>query len=64
MQADIVAKLNEAINESLAAPGMDAHMAQDGLTAAGGTPEEFGALLKSEVERWGGLVKLKGIKLD
>jgi tripartite-type tricarboxylate transporter receptor subunit TctC len=64
MPAPIVAKLNKAINESLTAPGMDAHMAQDGLSAAGGTPEEFGALLKSEIERWGTLVKAKGIKLD
>ena len=28
------------------------------------TREEFGALLKSEIERWGTLVKAKGIKLD
>jgi tripartite-type tricarboxylate transporter receptor subunit TctC len=64
MPAPIVAKLNKAINEALIAPGMDTHMAQDGLSAAGGTPEEFGALLKSEIERWGTLVKAKGIKLD
>jgi tripartite-type tricarboxylate transporter receptor subunit TctC len=62
--ADIVAKLNKAINEALVSPGMDAHLASDGLTAAGGTPEEFGALLRSEVDRWGALVKTKGIKLD
>ncbi|MFY9509541.1 MAG: tripartite tricarboxylate transporter substrate binding protein [Rubrivivax sp.] len=61
---EIVKKLNAAINEALKAPGMDTHMASDGLTAAGGTPEEFGALLKSEIERWGTLVKVKGIKLD
>ena len=64
MPADIVKKLNATINEALKAPGMDTHMASDGLTPAGGTPEEFGALLKSEVERWGALVKAKGIKLD
>lgn len=61
---EVVKKLNQAINESLKAPGMDTHMASDGLTAVGGTPEEFGALLKSEIERWGALVKVKGIKLD
>ena len=64
LPADIVKKLNAAINDALKAPGMDAQMASDGLTAAGGTPEEFGALLKSEIERWGALVKVKGIKLD
>ena len=62
--ADIVAKLNKAINESLTGPGMDAQMASDGLTAASGSPEEFGALMKTDIERWGALVKAKGIKLD
>lgn len=61
---EIVKKLNAAINEALKAPGMDTHLASDGLTAAAGTPEEFGALLRSEIERWGALVKVKGIKLD
>src|SRR4030095_649980 len=64
LPADIVAKLSKAVNESLKAPGMDTQFATDGLTPAGGTPEEFGALLKSEVDRWGGLVKTKGIKLN
>ncbi len=64
MPADIVAKLNKVINESMAAPGMDAHLASDGLTAAPGTPEAFGALVKSEAERWGKLVKTKGIRLE
>jgi tripartite-type tricarboxylate transporter receptor subunit TctC len=59
-----VKKLNRAINESLKAPGMDTHMASDGLTAAGGTPEEFQALLGSEVARWGKLAKARGIKAD
>jgi tripartite-type tricarboxylate transporter receptor subunit TctC len=62
--ADIVKKLNRAINESLKASGMDTHLASDGLTAAGGTPEEFQALLESEVARWGKLAKARGIKAD
>ncbi|MFC5521578.1 tripartite tricarboxylate transporter substrate binding protein [Polaromonas jejuensis] len=61
---EIQAKLNKAVNEALTAPGMEAGMAQDGLTAAGGKPEEFGALLKSEVDRWGALAKKRGIKAE
>lgn len=61
---EIVARLNKAINESLTVKGMDESLAQDGLTAAGGSPEAFGALLKSELERWGSLVKSKKISLD
>lgn len=61
---DIVKKLNAAVSEALNAPGMDTHMASDGLTAAVGSPEEFGTLIRSEIDRWGALVKTKGIKLD
>ena len=61
---EIVAKLNKAINEVVAAQGMDTNLASDGLTAAPGSPEEFGALIESEAKRWGTLVKSKSIKLD
>ena len=61
---EIAAKLNQAINESMIAPGMDAHLASDGLVAAAVTPVEFGALLRSELERWGALVKARGVKVD
>jgi tripartite-type tricarboxylate transporter receptor subunit TctC len=64
MPKDVLATLNKAINESLTGPGMEAGMAQDGLTAATGSPEEFGALMKSEIERWGALAKKRGIKAD
>ncbi len=61
---DIQLKLNKAVNDALKASGMEAGMAQDGLTAAGGMPEEFGALLGSEVARWGALAKKRNIRAD
>ena len=61
---DIVAKLNTAINEVIGGAGMDTNLASDGLTAAPGTPEAFGALIDAEAKRWGDLVKTKGIKLN
>ena len=60
--SEIVEKLNRAINEAMAAPGMDKHLEGDGLVAAAMSPEEFGALIRSEVERWGALARAKGIK--
>ncbi|SNS48554.1 Tripartite-type tricarboxylate transporter, receptor component TctC [Noviherbaspirillum humi] len=62
--ADIVAKLNKAINESLNGANMETQLESDGLKPASGTPEEFGALIGSEIERWGKLVKARGIRLD
>ena len=61
---DIQMKLNKAINESLTASGMESGMASDGLSPAGGTPEEFGALLATEVTRWGALVKKRNIRAE
>ena len=61
---DIQLKLNAAINESLTASGMAAGMASDGLSPAAGTPEEFGALLATEVTRWGALVKKRNIRAE
>ena len=57
-------KLNAAINESLSASGMAAGMASDGVSPAVGTPEEFGALLATEVTRWGALVKKPNIRAE
>lgn len=61
---DVQLQLNKAVNESLQGPGMESGMAQDGLTAAGGTPEAFQTLLASEIQRWGTLARKRGIKAD
>jgi tripartite-type tricarboxylate transporter receptor subunit TctC len=31
---------------------------------AGGTPEQFGALIKSDMDKWGDIGKRLGVKLD
>jgi tripartite-type tricarboxylate transporter receptor subunit TctC len=61
---NVVTTLNKAINEALRAPGMEAHLASDGLTAAGSTPAEFKALLEAEVDRWAKVAKSRGVKAD
>ena len=61
---DIQLKLNKAIQESMQDPKMEATLAEDGLVPAKGTPEEFGALLASEVTRWGAIAKKRNIKAE
>ena len=61
---DIQAKLNRAVNDALHGGTMEEGMSQDGLSAAGGSPEEFGELLKSEIDRWGALAKKRNIRGD
>ena len=48
----------------MVAPGMDAHLASDGLAAAAVSPAEFGALVAAEIERWGAVARAKGVKID
>ena len=62
--ADVVAKLNQSIDEAMVAPGMDAHLASDWLAAAAVSPAEFGALIAAEIERWGAVARAKGVKID
>jgi len=61
---DIADKLNKAVTASLTGAGMESGMASDGLTAAGGSREEFGALLASEVTRWGAIAKKRNIRAE
>jgi tripartite-type tricarboxylate transporter receptor subunit TctC len=35
-----------------------------GMDLAGGTPDEFGAFLKAEREKWARVVKISGAKVE
>lgn len=62
--APIMRKLNQDILKSLALPGMTEALAQQGLEPAGGKPEEFGALIKSEIAKYTAVVKAAKITVD
>jgi tripartite-type tricarboxylate transporter receptor subunit TctC len=60
----IVAKLNAAINESIAQPEMKSQLERLGATPATGTPEEFAAFFAAENRKWVAIVKSVGVSLD
>lgn len=60
---DIVVRLNTAINKALATPRVREAFAKLGAEPAGGTPAEFGKMVKSELAHWAKVVKDSGIKL-
>jgi tripartite-type tricarboxylate transporter receptor subunit TctC len=62
--AEIVTKLNEVINESLKSPEVQAHLARFNVEANLTTPQEFAGFIASEADKWGGIVKRTGIKVE
>jgi len=60
----IVDRLNREANEVLKAKDMGDLLATDGVAPAGGTSEQFRAVIKADIERWRGVVKQANIKVD
>jgi tripartite-type tricarboxylate transporter receptor subunit TctC len=59
---DVIAKLNTAINAALAADDVKAKLTGAGIQIQGGTPEAFATVIKSEIDKWGKVVKDAGIQ--
>jgi tripartite-type tricarboxylate transporter receptor subunit TctC len=59
---EIIDKLNKEINAILATPQIKEKFANLGGTALGGTPEEYGKFLASEVVKWGKVIKAAHIQ--
>ncbi|MFD2753878.1 Bug family tripartite tricarboxylate transporter substrate binding protein [Comamonas terrae] len=62
--AAIVNKLNQAINQALKQPDVAERLRSEGGDVLGGSPEQFAQLLKTEIPRWGEIVKRSGASLD
>jgi tripartite-type tricarboxylate transporter receptor subunit TctC len=61
---EIVQKLNAAITKVLSTPDSRKLMASAGVEVATSTPEEFAALLRSEYDRWGKVVRQTGATVN
>ncbi len=61
---DVIAKLNAEFNKALKQPELNKRLSDEGADPAGGTPEQFAALIKEEIPRWGKVVKESGAKVD
>jgi len=57
---DVVAKLNGAINAALKQEDVRAKLSGAGVEIQGGTPGEFGDVIRAEIEKWGRIVKQVG----
>jgi tripartite-type tricarboxylate transporter receptor subunit TctC len=59
---DAVNKLNSAINAALTLDDVRARLIAAGIEIQGGTPEQFGNVIKAEIDKWGRIVKEAGIQ--
>jgi tripartite-type tricarboxylate transporter receptor subunit TctC len=60
----IVAKLNAEINAALKLPDVRAKLEGAGIEIQGGSPQDYAALIKSDLAKWGKVVKDAGIPAE
>ena len=61
---EVIQRMNREINDVLQLADIRALLANSQIEIGGGTPEDFGALIRRETERWGPVIRATGAKLD
>jgi tripartite-type tricarboxylate transporter receptor subunit TctC len=61
---EVIDKLNAEVNRALADPKMREKLAELGGMPIPGTPEDFGKVIASEVEKWSKVVTASGAKVE
>ncbi len=60
----VVARINTALSKALRSPDLVKTLNARGADAAGGTPEDFGKVIKADFAKWGKVVKESGARVD
>ena len=61
---DVLARLHAALGRAMATPALRAQLTELGIEPVFGTPEAFGALIRSEIPKWAAIVRSAGAKAD
>ena len=61
---EVVARINQEVNRVLGTSDMRSRLATEGAEAGGGTPEDFGAFFRAEIDKWAGVIKAAAIRLE
>jgi tripartite-type tricarboxylate transporter receptor subunit TctC len=64
LPADRLATLHAALVAALATPAIRRQLAEQGARGIGDSPQQFRALLTSEIEKWGDVVRRAGIRME
>ena len=57
-------KLNAETVSILKLPDVRERLLADGAEPVGNTPEEFGAFIKAEIDKWGRVIKAAGLRAE
>lgn len=60
----IVRRLSAELGKAMRDPAVNKRFVDVGFNVEPGTPEQLGTLMKSEVERWGVIVRRSGARAD
>jgi tripartite-type tricarboxylate transporter receptor subunit TctC len=61
---DIILKLNAATHKVLQIPAMRTRFAETGTDVLPDTPEDYARIIRAELDKWGKVIRVAGIKLD
>jgi len=61
---EVVATLNKAVNEIIAAPAFEAAMVKEGADPVANTPQQFGQFVQREFEKWRLVVRESGAVVE
>ena len=61
---EVIKLLNRAVQQAVADPAANARMTQSGAEPKSSTPEELGAMLKADTEKWAQVIKSRNITGD
>jgi tripartite-type tricarboxylate transporter receptor subunit TctC len=62
MPKEVITRLSIALHNAQKSQELIKKYAQEALEMRSTTPEEFGAFIKTEVEKWGAIIKEVGIQ--
>jgi tripartite-type tricarboxylate transporter receptor subunit TctC len=60
----IVTRVNKELNAALVSTALRERLSVQGADGVGGTPEEFGRVIRSDLAKWAKVVKASGAKVD
>lgn len=61
---EITALLNREIVKIIGQPDTKEYLARLGLTSVGSTPDEFAAIIRADIEKWGKLIRTANIRVQ